>query len=84
MRIGEVYSYFPQSNARSAIPAPAKELTGQGSESVENDSVTGVAAAAATNREKRIDELRQQVQEGTYKVDPAEVAGKLIDTHLDR
>ena len=83
MRIGEVYSYFPQSNIRSAIPAPAKELTGQGSGPLDSDSVTGVAAAAATNRDKRIEELRQQVQEGSYKADPAEVASKLIDNQLD-
>lgn len=83
MRIGEVYSYFPQDNIRSAIPAPAKELTRQGSESLENDSVTGVAAAAEGNREKRVEELRQQVQEGSYNVDPAEVASKLINSHLD-
>jgi anti-sigma28 factor (negative regulator of flagellin synthesis) len=83
VRIGEAYSYFPQSNIRSAIPAPAKELTRQGSESLENDSVTGIAAAAAGNREKRIEELRQEFQDGSYKVDPAEVASKLIDSHLD-
>ncbi len=83
MRISENYSYLPQSNMRSAIPAPAKEMISSSCEPVDSDSVTGVAATAAENRENRVAELRQQVQDGTYKVDPAEVASKLIDSHLD-
>ncbi len=83
MRIGEVYSYLPQSNVRSAAPALAKELPSD-SESLDNDSVTGVAVTAADNRESRIAELRQQVQSGNYKVDAEAVSSKLIDSHLDR
>jgi Anti-sigma-28 factor, FlgM len=83
VRISETYSYLPQSSVRSAIPAPAKELLRATCEPLDTDSVSGVTVTAADNRESRVAELRRQVQDGTYKVDAAEVAGKLIDSHLD-
>jgi flagellar biosynthesis anti-sigma factor FlgM len=72
-----------QGSIRSAIPAPAKELLRSSGEPLDTDSVSGAAVTAAENRQSRVAELRQQVQDGTYKVDTAEVAGKLIDSHLD-
>ncbi len=84
MRISEIYSYPPQSNIRSAIPAPAKELLSSACEPLDADSVSGIAVTASDNRDSRVAELRQQVEDGTYKVDPAELTGKLIDSHLDR
>jgi anti-sigma28 factor (negative regulator of flagellin synthesis) len=83
VRIGEIYSYLPESNIRSAIPAKAKELIPAHSESLDADSVSGVGVTGSEDRERRVAELRRQVQDGTYNVDATEVASKLIDTHLD-
>jgi flagellar biosynthesis anti-sigma factor FlgM len=83
VRISETYSYPPQSYIRSAIPAPAKELINSSSESLGTDSVGGATVTAAADRENRVAEIRQQVQNGAYEVDSAAVASKLIDSHLD-
>jgi anti-sigma28 factor (negative regulator of flagellin synthesis) len=46
------------------------------------DVAVGVGATAAEKRENRIEELRRQVQNGSYEVDVHEVSKKIIDEHL--
>ncbi len=84
MRIGENYSYLPQSSIRSAVPARAREILRPASESLESDSVSGAALVDAGNREARIEELRNSVQSGNYRVNAEEVSASIIDRHLDR
>ncbi len=83
MRIGENYSYLPQSSVRAAVPAPAREILRPASESLESDSVSGAALVNAGNREARVAELRKNVQSGTYQVDAEEISAKIIDHHLE-
>jgi anti-sigma28 factor (negative regulator of flagellin synthesis) len=83
VRIGENYSYLPQSSIRSAAPTRAREVLGPGSESAGSDSVSGGALVNAGNREARIEELRDRVQSGKYQVNAEEVSAKIIDRHLD-
>jgi anti-sigma28 factor (negative regulator of flagellin synthesis) len=53
---------------------------------------TGAAAAPApakertqrANRENRITQLREQYLAGSYQVDSAEIARKVVDAHLTR
>ena len=64
MRIGENYSYLPQSSIRAAVPARAREVLRPASESLESDSVSGAALVDAGKREALIQELRDSVQSG--------------------
>ncbi len=83
MRIGENYSYVPQSSIRTAVPARAREVLRPASESFVSDSVGGPALASAENRQARIEELRKTVQSGDYEVNAEEVSAKIIDSHLE-
>lgn len=84
MRIGENYSYLPQSSIRAAVPARAREVLRPASESLESDSVSGAALVDAGKREALIQELRDSVQSGNYRVDAEEVSARIIDRHLDK
>jgi anti-sigma28 factor (negative regulator of flagellin synthesis) len=54
-----------------------------GSEAISGEDVAvGVGATATEQRESRIEELRRQLQNGTYKVDVHEVSRKIVDEHL--
>lgn len=83
MRIGENYSYLPQSSIRAAVPAPAREILRPASEALESDSVSGPALVNSRNREARVEELRKSVQSGYYRVNAEEVSARIIDRHLD-
>lgn len=84
MRIGENYSYLPQSSIRAAVPAPAREILRPASEALESDSVSGPALVNTGNREARIEELRKAVQSGEYEIDTEEVSAKIIDHHVEK
>jgi len=53
-------------------------------------SATGTATARVreeepeNSREDRVDELRRQVQEGTYHVDAAELSSRIVAKHLKK
>ncbi len=83
MRIGENYSYLPQSSIRAAVPAPAREILRPASEALESDSVSGPGLVNSQNREARVEELRKSVQSGHYRVNAEEVSARIIDRHLD-
>jgi flagellar biosynthesis anti-sigma factor FlgM len=46
--------------------------------------LSSLASKLAVSNEGRIERLRQAVQDGSYNVDPAAVASRLIDEHLKR
>ena len=46
--------------------------------------LSSLASRLAASNEDRIERLRQAVQDGSYKVDPAAIASRLIDEHLKR
>jgi anti-sigma28 factor (negative regulator of flagellin synthesis) len=82
MRVGETCSYTPHSSAWSVLGAPLMKLSNDGEVISGEDVAVGIGATAAEKRENRIEELRRQVQNGSYKVDVHEVSKKIIDEHL--
>lgn len=46
-------------------------------------SAASVASQAIQNREDRIAELRQAYLSGSYRPDPAKVAAKIVDEHIE-
>ena len=68
------------SRAKATEPSPAREPA-------RDEVAVGPVALAAANSleapDKRIAELRQQVQDGTYRVDSAALSAKIVDEHLN-
>lgn len=46
--------------------------------------VSSLASKLMASNEDRIEQLREAVQDGSYNVDPAAVASRLINEHLKR
>jgi anti-sigma28 factor (negative regulator of flagellin synthesis) len=69
------------SPAKATAHAPAPESV---QDEVTIGNVTLAAANAIDAPESRIAELRQQILDGTYKVDAHSLSSKIIDEHLDK
>ena len=88
MRIPDSSTVDAARNLQSAAsPAKATEQA-PAPESLEDEVTVGNVALAAANSldapEGRIAELRQQILDGTYKVDAHSLSSKIIDEHLDK
>jgi anti-sigma28 factor (negative regulator of flagellin synthesis) len=64
-----------------AAAAAAGQPVGQQSVALDLDSDTR-SAGMDTDREARIAELRRQYLEGSYSMDPREIAARIVDDHL--
>jgi len=54
------------------------------SEPTDVGDLSSLASRLAASNEDRIERLRQAVQDGSYTVDPAAIASRLIDEHFKR
>lgn len=87
MRIPDGSTVDPAANLQSAAsPAKATEHA-PAPEAVQDEVDVGAVALAASTSidapDSRVAELRQQVLDGTYKVDSARLSSKIIDEHLE-
>jgi negative regulator of flagellin synthesis FlgM len=62
----------PNTSARAEISSRAREMA----------TAKQVAAQTPDVREDRVEALRRQIQNGSYKVDSDAVADRLVDEHL--
>jgi anti-sigma28 factor (negative regulator of flagellin synthesis) len=84
MRVDEAYPYLPYSSIKNGLADSAKKPSEHTHAiSGEDSSSGGIGAAAAEQSAARVEELRRQVESGTYNVDVPEVVKDIIDKHLD-
>lgn len=84
MRIDDFHHTPPAPAAEQSDPAaskPSEKNNGSISGSDEAQ-VSNVAQALATRDPQRIEQLRLEVQSGTYDVSAETVANAIIDTHM--
>lgn len=86
MRINDtnygLYSYQKQQNRTNHIPANTTKKTSS-SANVEISSrgreISQAMMSEQAQRQKRVQELKQQISDGTYQVDSSKVADKMVD-----
>jgi anti-sigma28 factor (negative regulator of flagellin synthesis) len=88
LRIPDAPAVDPPANLQSAAsPARATEHV-PAPDAVQDEVNVGPVALAAGNSldapDNRIAELRQQVLDGTYKVDSNHLSSKIVDEHLKK
>ena len=67
-----------------ADAAERRRADAAASEPTDVGDLSSLASRLASSNEERMERLRQAVQDGSYKVDPAATASRLIDEHLKR
>lgn len=86
MRVSDSPAADPAGQVQTASPAASNE-NASGAATAPQDEVNVSSVAQAASKalevpESKIQELREQYLDGTYKVDAKELSSKILDEHL--
>ncbi|CEG25902.1 flagellar biosynthesis anti-sigma factor FlgM [Bacillus sp. B-jedd] len=72
------YSYQNQQNRLNNVNIEKKSSTSEVKISERGKEMAKAAASEQAERQKRVQELKQQIADGSYKVDSSKIADKLV------